>query len=69
MRRHWSLEKPRPLTDADGKVIPLGMVVHHRCFHKHCVNPAHLQLVTVGENSRLSNFEARFYETDRAEAA
>lgn len=44
--------------------IPEGLCVHHRCFNPLCINPGHLELITCGENSRLSNFPAR-----RTEAA
>lgn len=30
--------------------IAQGMVVNHTCRNRHCVNPQHLQLVTVSEN-------------------
>ena len=30
--------------------IPSGMVVNHTCRNRHCVNPQHLQMVTVTEN-------------------
>jgi len=32
--------------------IPEGLVLGHLCNTKHCVNPAHLELVTTQENSR-----------------
>lgn len=32
--------------------IPEGMVTDHLCRIRHCVNPAHLEIVTRGENSR-----------------
>ena len=32
--------------------IPEGMTVDHLCFVTSCVNPTHLQLLTVSENSR-----------------
>jgi hypothetical protein len=34
--------------------IPFGMVVDHLCQNKACVNPAHLEPVTQGENIRRS---------------
>jgi len=33
------------------KKIPLGLVVDHICYNKGCVNPDHLQLLTLKENS------------------
>jgi hypothetical protein len=30
--------------------IPEGAVIHHTCFCKRCVNPAHLQAITQQEN-------------------
>jgi HNH endonuclease len=32
--------------------IPEGLVLDHRCKVRHCVNPAHLEAVTVQENAR-----------------
>ncbi len=34
--------------------IPKGLEVHHLCSVRHCVNPAHLELVTRRENNRFS---------------
>ena len=30
--------------------IPNKMVVDHLCFHRNCVNPKHLEVVTISEN-------------------
>ena len=30
--------------------IPKGMLVHHRCFNKACVNPDHLELMTPSDH-------------------
>lgn len=32
--------------------IPAGMVIDHLCRNRACVNPAHLECVTMGENTR-----------------
>src|SRR5262245_37113283 len=32
--------------------VPSGMVLDHTCRVRSCVNPAHLQAVTSGENTR-----------------
>jgi hypothetical protein len=37
--------------------IPDGLVIDHLCFNKACVNPLHLEPVTIKENTR------RFYKT------
>jgi hypothetical protein len=31
--------------------IPVGMVIDHTCHVEHCVNPAHLQMVTQAQNT------------------
>lgn len=31
--------------------IPDGYVIDHLCLNQHCVNPAHLQAVTIKENN------------------
>lgn len=33
--------------------IPEGMLVHHRCGQKLCINPDHLELTTNSEHTRL----------------
>jgi hypothetical protein len=35
-----------------GRDLPVGLVVDHLCREKQCVNPAHLEAVTSGENTR-----------------
>ena len=32
--------------------IPEGMQVDHRCFHRNCVRPDHLRLVTHAQNQQ-----------------
>lgn len=41
--------------------IPDGLTIDHRCPTKHCVNPAHMEVVTRGENGRRGNLERRVY--------
>jgi hypothetical protein len=35
-----------------GGVIPDGLVIDHLCRNRACVNPAHMEIVTRGENVR-----------------
>lgn len=35
--------------------IPIGFVIDHLCRNASCVNPHHLEVVTLGENSRRAN--------------
>ena len=40
--------------------IPCGLQIDHLCRHRACVNPSHLEPVTVGENVRRGNAGGRF---------
>lgn len=31
--------------------IPAGYVINHKCMVRHCVNPQHLEMITVKENN------------------
>jgi len=33
--------------------VPTNLVVHHKCGNRACCNPAHQELTTCGDNSRL----------------
>jgi len=35
--------------------IPEGLVIDHTCRKRNCVNPAHMQIVTLQENNRIGN--------------
>lgn len=39
--------------------IPSIAVLDHKCRRKNCVNPDHLEAVTVGENTRRRNFDLK----------
>jgi hypothetical protein len=43
--------------------IPENKVIDHTCRNKSCVNPAHMEIVTVGENSRRG--QSRLMEAHR----
>jgi HNH endonuclease len=38
-----------------GEPIPLGLQIDHTCMNPSCINPDHLQLATLRENTRLRN--------------
>lgn len=42
----------RVSVELSGRTIPAGYVIDHLCRVRMCVNPAHLEIVTLGENTR-----------------
>lgn len=47
---------------AYGAFDPL-LCIHHRCFRKRCINPAHLEAVTCADNSALNHVRDRELRT------
>lgn len=50
---------PRWIWEQTNGPIPDGLTIDHGCERPICVNPAHFELVTRGENARRGN-ESRF---------
>ena len=40
--------------------IPHGLTIDHLCYKRACVNPAHLEAVTLSENVRRARFRQEF---------
>lgn len=45
--------------------IPEGLTLDHLCFNKACVNPAHLEPVTINENLRRRHRNTEVYPKHR----
>lgn len=41
--------------------IPPALTIDHLCFARLCVNPAHMEVVTMAENQRRTRAETKFY--------
>ena len=48
--------------------IPDGMTVDHLCFNRLCVNPGHMELVTLSENARRANVRRAQLKREREAA-
>lgn len=48
--------------------IPDGAEVHHRCEHKPCVNPAHLEALSTMEHAATKDLRATGPKLTRREA-
>lgn len=57
-RRH-AVHRLAMMAELRGR-LDSSMPVHHKCAVRHCVNPAHLQVVTPQENT-AEMFERKFY--------
>ena len=44
-----------------GRSIPEGMIVHHTCLNRKCVNPNHLVVASYTHNNMAENRSGKFY--------
>ncbi len=58
-RNHWA---HRVAYVVFGGSIPDGYTIHHTCHNTSCVNPEHLELATLEDNS--AERQARKYQTE-----
>lgn len=54
---------------ATGRTKPRDMSLDHLCDNSLCVNPAHLELVTQGDNMRRGVWRRKVYDAQREFAA
>lgn len=46
--RHWAHKLAFEVLR--GEPVPKGMELDHKCRHRDCINPGHLEIVTKAEN-------------------
>lgn len=51
-KRAWPRRSHRVAYEHYRGPIPDGLVIDHLCSVRNCINPAHLEAVTIGENTR-----------------
>jgi hypothetical protein len=50
---------------ANGRDVPEGHEVHHKCRNKLCIEPKHLMLVTRSQHKRIQNPNAKLTDAQR----
>lgn len=64
--RQQPLYKHRAVYECVVGPVPDGMILDHRCRNRACCNPAHLEPVTVVENTKRGNGAWMLHPKNRA---